>query len=69
MESFNGQLKDWQVKVKCKLCDDTIWSTYDGEFIRCKCGAIFCDQTPYYSRYGGNRGDMVFLPTEKENKQ
>jgi len=37
-----------------------IWSRKHGEFVACKCGAIFCDQTPHYARYGGNPADFDF---------
>lgn len=47
-------------KVTCSKCEDTIYSKYPGEFVTCKCGSISVDQTPYYSRYLGNREDMLF---------
>lgn len=39
--------------MMCKLCKDKLQSQYPGQFVECKCGASFVDQTPYYSRHGG----------------
>lgn len=58
---MENTLKPWQKKVQCRKCDDIIWSKYAGEFVTCSCGAIFCDQTPHYSRYGGNPDDFIYL--------
>lgn len=52
------ELKEWQYKVRCRKCDDVIYSRYSGEFVSCKCGAIFVDQTEWYGRYGGNSEDF-----------
>lgn len=46
--------KPWQVLCECSTCKDRIFSRYSGEFVSCKCGESFVDQTPYYGRYGGN---------------
>jgi hypothetical protein len=40
--------------AQCLDCLDLIRSSYSGEFVKCKCGNSFVDQTLYYSRYGGN---------------
>lgn len=54
----SSQDKVWNPKVQCRKCKTVIHSTYDGEFVQCKCSAIFADQTKYYSRYGGNPEDF-----------
>lgn len=41
-------------KCQCKICESVIMSKYPGEFVRCKCGASFVDQTHHYGRYGGS---------------
>ena len=50
--AFNG------IPVTCNKCGGTIKSSYEGEFVTCKCGAISVDQTKYYSRYLGNPEDF-----------
>ncbi len=50
----------WQVDVECALCHDVIYSRYDGEYRKCKCGAIAVDQTPFYARYIGDRTNFIF---------
>lgn len=47
------EFKPGQYKHSCKLCGDIIWSKYAGEFVTCKCGKSFVDQTAYYTRGGG----------------
>lgn len=47
-------------KVGCRKCGDWIRSTYPGEFVSCKCKAIYCDQTEWYSRYGGDPKDFIY---------
>jgi len=51
--------------VRC--CGDTIVSSYPGEFVACKCGKSFVDQTPYYSRYGGTA--IAEMPKEEEESE
>lgn len=53
--------------VRCVQCGDLIRSSYPGEFVSCKCGAISVDQTVYYSRYIGHMEDFEF-PEEEEVK-
>lgn len=62
-------MSKWQpsIKVQCKLCDDIIWSRYEGEFRTCKCGAISVDQTPYYTRYIGNSHNMNILGDDESD--
>jgi len=38
---------------KCRECGDVIQSSYPGEFVSCKCGESYVDQTPHYMRAGG----------------
>jgi hypothetical protein len=39
---------------QCAECDSVLQSAYPGQFVQCQCGMSFVDQTPHYSRYGGN---------------
>jgi hypothetical protein len=48
MSDFNPE------KSQCGICESVIVSSYPGEFVRCKCGASFVDQTYHYGRYGGS---------------
>ena len=41
-------------KYLAKCCDDVLQSKYSGHFVRCKCGKVAIDQTPYYCRYIGD---------------
>lgn len=55
-EEIDQAIKDrkWPPsKMMCKICKTELQSQYPGHFVGCKCGASFVDQTPYYSRYGG----------------
>lgn len=51
--------KEWQYPCFCLKCHSVFWSDWEGHFVSCECGACFCDQTPYYSRYGG---DEIMVP-------
>lgn len=51
----------WKTKVQCRQCEDIIYSSYSGEYVTCKCGAISVDQTPCYSRFIGNQKDFKVL--------
>lgn len=53
MDKSDDTLKEWQIKWRCRACLDVIYSRSSGEFRSCKCGSIYIDQTPYYSRHGG----------------
>ncbi len=53
--------------VECAKCHDRIWSKFDGQFVKCKCGAIAVDQTPHYSRYIGNPEDFIFEENQNDN--
>lgn len=44
--------------LKCKLCEEVIYSRYSGEFRWCKCKSIAIDQTEHYSRVMGNIEDI-----------
>ena len=48
----------------CADCEDIIYSRYPGEFVMCSCKAIYVDQTPYYSRYGGQ--PEKFIQVDKD---
>ena len=41
-------------KIKCKLCNTIIEGDRKGNFITCKCGKTYIDETPYYCRIGGD---------------
>ena len=53
--------------TQCRNCKDIIWSTYEGEFRSCKCGAISVDQTRHYSRYLGNPDDFIEVKTKYDS--
>jgi hypothetical protein len=57
---FKGAFKG--DKYMCVKCKDIIYSRYQGEFVTCKCGAISVDQTRFYTRQIGNRGDFLDVP-------
>lgn len=40
--------------VKCKLCDDIIFSEHRHDFKECLCGKTFVDGGYDYLRYGGS---------------
>ena len=50
--------------LQCTHCDDTIHSSYSGEYVSCKCGKIAVDQTEYYTRMIGNKGDYLVVNNE-----
>lgn len=54
---------NWQSPYKCKVCEDIIFSRYQGEFRRCRCGAIAVDQTAHYTRLIGEPSNFIY---EKE---
>ena len=58
-ETMNPPLQSWQVPEQCAKCLSIIYSTYQGEFVTCKCGAISVDQTKHYARHIGNIEDFV----------
>jgi hypothetical protein len=39
---------------QCQDCNDIIQSTHSGEWVACKCGKSFVDETEYYVRVGSN---------------
>lgn len=55
-------------KIKCKHCGDIIESKYSGQFVRCSCGKIYIDETPYYCRIGGNKGDFEIVKDTIDTK-
>jgi len=54
-----------KTKVRCRKCDDVIWSKFAGQFVMCKCGSIYVDQTPHYSRYGGDPTLFEYIEEEE----
>ena len=61
-----AERKEWQYDVSCRKCGDTIHSSYSGEYVICRCGAIAVDQTPHYQRFNGEPKDFI-MPKEKED--
>lgn len=53
--------------VTCKLCGDSIKSSYEGEYVSCKCGAIAVDQTAYYMRGIGDYENFIFEEDDNHN--
>jgi len=65
MSEVSENMKKWEagyrIVIECTVCGAKIHSKYPGEFIGCDCeeGGVFIDQTPYYSRIGGEPGRMI----------
>jgi hypothetical protein len=45
-------------KYECAKCHSIIMSSYPGQYVSCKCGAIAIDQTEYYTRCVGEMRDF-----------
>ena len=57
------------MKIKCTNCGDIIEGDKRGTYITCKCGQIAIDETPYYWRIIGNKGDFEEVKEgEKDGK-
>ena len=57
------------MKIKCTNCGDIIEGDKRGTYISCKCGQIAIDETPYYWRIIGNKGDFEEVKEgEKDGK-
>ena len=54
MEAESSQAKFKPIQYKCPDCGDVFASSHSGEWVACKCGKCFVDQTEYYIRVGGN---------------
>lgn len=52
-------------KMQCVKCKDIIWSKHPGEWVQCKCGKSYVDQTRYYMRVGG---EMICVEEGTENE-
>ena len=50
--------------LQCTHCNDTIHSSYSGEYVSCKCCKIGVDQTEYYTRIIGNEEDYLVVNNE-----
>lgn len=48
-------------KIKCTHCGDIIESDGKGKFVQCSCGKIYIDETEYYCRIGGGKGDFTMI--------
>lgn len=48
-------------KIRCNKCGDEIQSTYEHDFVKCKCGACAVDGGHYYLRRCGNVEDWTEL--------
>ncbi len=40
-------------KMMCGACHEVLQSKFEGQFMVCKCGKSYVDQTRHYERYGG----------------
>lgn len=49
-------------QVQCTKCNDIINSTFEGEYVQCRCGECFVDETSYYIRVGGAAKYLKELP-------
>lgn len=54
MEAESVPLKFTPIFYKCPHCNDTFASSRSGEWVACKCGKCYVDQTLYYIRVGGD---------------
>lgn len=55
-------------KIKCTHCGDIIESDNYGKFVSCSCGKIYIDETQYYVRIGGNKGDWEMIKEKSNDK-
>jgi hypothetical protein len=46
----NNFKKGYRNVLTCSECDDNIYSSKEGQYKSCKCGAISIDETMYYYR-------------------
>lgn len=53
--------------MHCLLCDDTIFSEYEGEMKWCKCNSCAIDETSHYYRAIGEVGKYVVTDKIGEN--
>lgn len=70
---FIVRKKEKKVKVKilrniaqCRICGDTIESTFRHDFVRCSCGAIFVDGGTDYLRRGGEFNNCIDMSVTTE---
>lgn len=54
------------MKIRCTHCGDIIEGDKKGTYIECKCKKIAIDETEYYWRIIGNKGDFEEV---KENER
>lgn len=57
-----------KTKLRCAKCDDVVFSKYSGDWSKCKCGAIYVDETDHYCRMGGNAEDIIRIYENGEEK-
>lgn len=48
-------------RLKCCNCMSEIEGDRKGTFTSCECGNIYIDETPYYTRIGGNSDDILIF--------
>lgn len=54
--------KAWKgSRYRATCCDSEIQSQYSGHFVRCTCGKVAVDETPYYGRIIGNSDNLELL--------
>ena len=56
-------------KAKCKVCGETIESTYRYDFVTCLCGEIFVDCGKDYWRWGATNMENFNRITEDKEEQ
>ena len=55
------------MKIRCTKCKDVIEGDKKGTYIKCKCGAIAIDETPYYWRIIGDRANFEVIEGNLDN--
>ncbi len=53
--------------IHCLLCDDKVWSRWEGEMKWCKCGKCAIDETSHYFRTVGEKGEFEII--DKQDKE
>lgn len=54
-------------KIRCTHCKEIIEGDFKGTWKTCKCGKIYIDETQYYCRIGGNKGDFGIIKESDDN--
>ena len=53
--------------LHCLLCDDKLWSRWEGEMKWCECGKCAIDETSHYYRTVGEKGEFEMIDRVSDN--